>query len=137
MKRLFLFAAIILFSGWTTAASALEGGRMKFDFSDSSWTLTHSEVGEVLPGADGVEGAVLQLTGNGDGSSAWVYANFPFDQVRDASPSGLGMFRFKARTLGAGRGGMTGPRFFNKDFSFTPEWKTYTRRERLCRLHWS
>ena len=96
MKRLFLLLAIALFSVWASAASAapaLEGGRMKFDFSDSSWTLTHSGVGEVLPGADGVEGAVLQLTGNGDGSSAWVYANFPFDQVREASPSGLGMFR--------------------------------------------
>lgn len=125
MKRLFLLTVIALFSVWASAASALEGGRMKFDFSDSSWKLTSGGVGEVLPGADGVEGAVLQLTGKG-GSSAWVYANFPFDELRQASRSGLGMFRFKARTLGAGHGGMTGPKFFNKDFSFSPEWKTYT-----------
>ena len=75
MKRLFLLLTIALFSVWASAAPALEGGRMKFDFSDSSWTLTHSGVGEVLPSADGVEGTVLQLTGNGQAGKAYRSGN--------------------------------------------------------------
>ena len=127
MKRILFFIAIILFNVSAFADSVtLDGGRMKFDFSDSSWKLTDGGEGEVIPHVDGVEGAVLQLVGKGVGSSAWIYPDFPFDQLRQASKSGLGLFRFKARTLGAGRGGMTGPRFFNTDFAFTPEWKTYT-----------
>lgn len=127
MKRILFFIAIILFNVSAFADSVtLDGGRMKFDFSDSSWKLTDGGEGEVIPHVDGVEGAVLQLVGKGVGSSAWIYPDFPFDQLRQASKSGLGLFRFKARTLGAGRGGMTGPRFCNKDFSFTTEWKTYT-----------
>lgn len=51
MKGLFLLTAIVLFGLWASAVSALEGGRMKFDFSDSSWKLTSGGVGEVLPGA--------------------------------------------------------------------------------------
>ena len=127
MKRILFFIAIILFNVSAFAdAVTLDGGRMKFDFSDSSWKLTENGVGEVIPHVDGVEGAVLQLTGKGSGSSSWIYPNFPCDQLRQASKGGLGLFRFKARTLGAGRGGMTGPHFCNKDFSFTTEWKTYT-----------
>ncbi len=127
MKRILFFIAIILFNVSAFADSVtLDGGRMKFDFSDSSWKLTDGGEGEVIPHVDGVEGAVLQLTGKGSGTSAWIYSDFPFDQLRQASKGGLGLFRFKARTLGAGRGGMTGPRFCNKDFSFTTEWKTYT-----------
>ncbi|MBR5709532.1 MAG: DUF4091 domain-containing protein [Thermoguttaceae bacterium] len=127
MKRIILLIVFVLFNVSAFAESAtLDGGRMKFDFSDSSWKLSDGGEGEVLPHVDGVEGAVLQLVGKGSGSSSWIYSDFPFDQLRQASKGGLGLFRFKARTLGAGHGGMTGPRFCNKDFMFTPEWKTYT-----------
>ena len=82
MKRILFFIAIILFNVSAFADTVtLDGGRMKFDFSDSSWKLTDGGVGEVVPHVDGVEGAVLQLVGKGSGTSAWIYSDFPFDQI--------------------------------------------------------
>ena len=60
MKRILFFIVLALFNVSAFADTAtLDGGRMKFDFSDSSWTLSDGGEGEVLPHVDGVEGAVL------------------------------------------------------------------------------
>ncbi len=116
-------------AGETSAVSennSMANGVCRFDFANSSWTFSGKTGGTVLPNVDGVQGAVLQIIADGNTSNSWQYGNFPFDKLREASPQGLAMFRFKARTLGSGSGGMTGPDFCNKDFSFTPEWKTYS-----------
>lgn len=128
----FLFAAVLILAGGLNLTGPVlanapdANGCCQFDFSDSSWSFSGKTDGTVLDKVEGVEGAVLQIKANGDSSNAWIYRDFPFDRLRNASKQGLGLFRFKARTLGSGSGGMTGPDFCNKDFSFTPEWKTYS-----------
>ena len=52
MKRILLLIALALFNVSVFADTpTLNGGRMKFDFSDSSWKLTDGGVGEVIPHA--------------------------------------------------------------------------------------
>lgn len=102
-------------------------GICRIDFSvPNTWKLDSGE-GSILPSAEGVKGAVLQVKGNGKGGNRWVFFGFPFKKVHDASAQHLCMFRFKARAVEKSSGScMAGTLFSYKSFSISEDWKSYS-----------
>lgn len=69
---------------------------------------------------DGVEGAVLEISGNGKSSNSWTLSDVPILPGRTA------MLRFKIRRTAGKGGGMTGFDFTNRDVPVSEEWETRT-----------
>ncbi|MDO5581294.1 MAG: DUF6067 family protein [Planctomycetia bacterium] len=134
LKQEFVFELILAVFALLGAGSPLfalpgtepdENGVCRFDFSiPNSWKLDSGEAA-ILPSADGVQGAVLQVKGNGKGGNRWVLSGFPYKKVYEASPQHLCMFRFKVRAVDKMGGScMAGPLFSFKDFPISESWKT-------------
>ena len=132
------FLPILILVGWAFIVTAQdsrgalgqepdEKGCCSLDFSiPNSWKLDSGE-GKILPSADGVQGAVLQVKGNGKGGNRWVLSGFPFKKVYKAAPQHLCMFRFKARSIDKASGScMAGTLFSFNSFTISENWKSYS-----------
>ncbi|MDD3587283.1 MAG: DUF4091 domain-containing protein [Thermoguttaceae bacterium] len=97
----------------------------RLDFATpNAWRLDSGE-GTILPSADGVTGAVLQVKGNGQGGNRWIHSGYAFNEVRNASPQGLCMFRFKARmTQKEGGSCMAGSLFSFGSVPISDSWQS-------------
>ncbi|MDO5566507.1 MAG: hypothetical protein Q4G59_07605 [Planctomycetia bacterium] len=128
MVFLTLLTGTVFTTAFSSGAQPNERGDSRLDFAaPNAWRLDSGE-GTILPSADGVTGAVLQVKGNGQGGNRWVHSGYAFNTVRDASPQGLCMFRFKARmTEKAGGGCMAGSTFSFGSVDISDSWQTKCR----------
>ena len=99
--------------GFTQNADAV-----RFDLADPAWTLTSGKGRLLKDGAEGVSGAVLEISGNGKSSSSWKLADVP------VLPGRTAMLRFKVRRTSGTGGGMTGLDRANFDISVSEKWET-------------
>ncbi|MBO5437901.1 MAG: hypothetical protein J6A23_09580, partial [Thermoguttaceae bacterium] len=112
-----LWTAVFLIPAPTFAQNA---DAIRFDLTDAAWKLDSGEGRLLKDGADGVSGAVLEITGNGKMSNVWELSNVP------VLPGRTVMLRFKARRTAGTGGGMTGLRFANFDIPLTAKWETHS-----------
>ncbi|MBP3695762.1 MAG: DUF4091 domain-containing protein [Thermoguttaceae bacterium] len=112
-----LWTAVFLIPAPTFAQNA---DAIRFDLADAAWKLDSGEGRLLKDGADGVSGAVLEITGNGKMSNVWELSNVP------VLPGRTVMLRFKARRTAGTGGGMTGLRFANFDIPLTAKWETHS-----------
>ena len=110
-----LWTALLLLPAPGFAQSA---DAVRFDLADAAWKLDSGEGRLLKDGADGVSGAVLEITGNGKMSNVWELSNVP------VLPGRTVMLRFKARRTAGSGGGMTGLRFANFDIPLSEKWET-------------
>lgn len=137
--RIFYLLIVVFYSViWTetifseTGSSILSGsepdekGYCRLDFSaPNRWRLDSGE-GSILSSADGVQGSVLQVKGNGQGGNRWIMSGFPYGKVRDASRQGLCLFRFKARATEKVSGScMAGSLFSFQNFNVSEKWESF------------
>ncbi len=100
-------------SGFAQNADAV-----RFDLADPAWTLSSGKGRLLKDGAEGVSGAVLEISGNGKSSSSWKLADVP------VLPGRTAMLRFKVRRTSGTGGGMTGLDRANFDISVSEKWET-------------
>ncbi|MDO4573765.1 MAG: DUF4091 domain-containing protein [Planctomycetia bacterium] len=115
MKKGMFLLLLIFWSGVVLAE--------KVDLMQDAWKL-NGHAGRRLESADGVTGPVLEVTGDGTYSNAWILSGVSVKELREAS--GLGLLRFKVRRTAGSGGGMTGMEFANFDIPVTEDWKTIT-----------
>jgi len=113
MQKFLFFLGFLFLLGVSSAWAA------ELDFASSDWKLPRGE-GKRLESADGVNGAVLEITGDGARESAWRLNGFT------VTPGKVAMFRYKVRRTAGSGGGMTGPECANFDVSTSENWETKT-----------
>lgn len=117
--RLSVFLSILLLIFFGSMA---EAGQKQLKFTSEHWKLS-GQTGKLLEQADGVKGPVLEITGDGSYSNAWIFRSFPLIPSEKGKLS-IGCLRFKARRTSGSGGIMTGFDFANYDMSVSNEWKT-------------
>lgn len=95
----------------------------RFDLGASDWKLNNHE-GRKISSAEGVTGTVLEITGDGTYSNAWMLPGVTLEKIK--KNQNVGILRFKARRTAGSGGGMTGIDFANFDIPITDEWKTFS-----------
>ncbi len=106
-------------------AVPIQAQSIKLDLRSDQWKLS-GEQGRRIDKIDGINGPVLEVTGNGKYSNSWHHDGIVLIPSTENKIS-VAQMRFKVRRTSGSGGGMTGLSIANYDIPVSDKWTTVTR----------